>query len=123
MAVTSYTLAITQGSTLSLTGSITQGGAVFDLTGYTIAGKIRRKFSDAAALQALTCTITDAAGGLFTVSLTAAETAALAVASTYPSPDATRLLTLGTFDVEITTGATVTRILEGGVTLSQEDTK
>ncbi len=123
MASQSYTLAITQGSTLSLSCSLVQSGAAFNLTGYTIAGKIRRKFSDSAALQALTVTITDAPGGLFTISLTATETAALALASSYPSPDASRVVSLGFFDIEITSGATVTRILEGGATLSQEATK
>ncbi len=123
MTVQSTTLAITQGSTLSLSCSLTQGGVAYNLTGYTIAGKIRRTFSASATLQALTIAITDAAGGLFTISLTATETAALIVNPADPTPDSSRLKTIGWFDVEITSGATITRILEGNVTLSQEATK
>ncbi len=71
MTVQPYTLAVTQGSTLTLSCSLAQAGVAFNLTGYTMTGKIRRKFSDSAALVSLTCTITDIAGGLFTLSLTA----------------------------------------------------
>ncbi len=123
MTVQSYTLPITQGSTLSLSCSLAQGGAAFNLTGYTMTGKIRRKFSDSAALVSLTCTVTNAAGGLFTLSLTATQTAALTVSSTDPTPDSSREKTLGFFDVEITDGTVITRILEGAATLSQEVTK
>lgn len=120
MSVQNYTLAIIQGSTLSLSCSVVQGGVPFNLTGYTIAGKIRRLFSDAAVYQSLTVAITNAAGGLFSISLTGTETAALTTASANPN---TRDQTIGVYDIEITTGATVTRILQGITTLSQEATK
>lgn len=122
MTVQNYTLNIVQGSTLSLSCAITQGGVAYDLTGYTIAGKIRTKFSSASSLQDLTLTVTNAAGGLFTLSLTAAQTAALAVPSTSTTPD-TRENPIGVYDVEITSGATVIRIMQGSVMLSQEATK
>lgn len=120
MSVQNYTLAIVQGQTLSLPVALTQGGSVYDLTGYTIAGKIRRKFSDAAVLKDLTITITDAANGLFTISLTATETAALTTVST--TPDA-RNQSIGFYDIEITLSGVITRIMQGPVTLSLEATK
>jgi hypothetical protein len=122
VTVQNYTLALVQGSTYSASGSVSQGGVAYNLTGYTIAGKIRRKFSDSAALQALTVTITDFPGGLFTVSLTAAETAALTLAATASNVDE-RLQSIGVYDIEITSGVTVIRIAQGTVTLSQEATK
>jgi hypothetical protein len=122
VTVQNYTLALIQGSTYSASGSVSQGGVAYNLTGYTIAGKIRRKFSDSAALQVLTVAITDAAGGLFSVSLTAAETAALTLASTASNVDE-RLQSIGVYDIEITSGATVIRIAQGAVTLSLEATK
>lgn len=122
MTVQAYTLPIIQGSTLSITCAVTQGGVAFDLTGYTMAGKIRRTFSASAALQAITCTITNAAGGLYTLSLTATETAALTINTTETDTNK-RDNTIGVYDVEITSGATITRIMQGTVTLSQEATK
>lgn len=122
MTVQAYTLPIIQGSTLSLSCALTQGGVAFNLTGYTMAAKIRRTFSAAASLQDITCTITNAAGGLYTLSLTAAETAALVINPTETNVNM-RDNTIGVYDVEITTGATVTRIMQGTVTLSQEATK
>lgn len=122
MTVQNYTLAINQGAALSISVSATQGGIPFDLTAYTIAGKIRRKFSDSAALQVLTVTVTDAANGAFTISLTTAETAALTLASTDPNPDA-RDHSIGVYDIEITTGGVTTRIMQGTVSLSLEATK
>ncbi len=122
MSVTDQTLAIVQGSTLTLSGTVLASGVAMDLTGYAIAGKIRRKFSDAASLVDLTCALVSAAAGTFSVSLTAAQTAALTPITGSPLIDS-RLVPIGTWDVEISIAGVVTRILQGTVTLSQEDTK
>lgn len=122
MAVQSYTLALVQGQTLSMSATLKQGGVAFDLTSYTIAGKIRRKFSDSASLVDLTVTITDAAAGEISISLTAAQTAALTPNPSSPSPD-TRDQTIGVYDIEITLAGVITRIMQGTVTLSLEATK
>lgn len=117
--------AIAQGGTWTVALVVYRStGVVWDLsTGpTTVAAKIRRKFSDSAAVQAITCTITDAPNGAISMSLTAVETAALTISTTAQNPD-TRRVSLGVYDVELTEAAVVTRILEGTVELSQEATK
>lgn len=126
MTTQNYTLALVQGQTLSLSCAATQGGVAYPFTGYSIRGKIRRRFTDAASLVDLTVTITDILGGLFTVELTAAQTAALTLdTATLPAGALNaRDNTIGVFDVEIYDGSgVVIRILQGAVTLSQEATK
>jgi len=112
-----YALVINQGETFSRVIAILVDSVVLDLTGYTVAAKIRATF-DAASGTAITAAVTTAAAGEVTISLTAAQTAALSVTS-----PGTREASLGFWDLEITTGAVVTRVLQGTVTLSQEATK
>jgi len=95
-------------------------GLPFDLTGRTLAGKIRRKFSDALALADFAITIIGAhTAGRFDVDLTPTQTAALSPVS---ASDIREEL-MGVFDIEMTLGAAVERIVEGPVILSQEATK
>lgn len=61
------------GDTLSLAGTYTDSdGAAISLTGYTIASSVRQ--SDGTLVENLTCTITVAASGTFSVSATATQT-------------------------------------------------
>lgn len=52
-------------------------GIAADITGYTFAAQVRRKPSSADAVASFTYSITDATNGLVTLSLTAAQTAAI----------------------------------------------
>lgn len=117
-----YTLDIYQGATFELNLEIKDGtGAAMDLTGASLAGKMRKLASDAAATASFTCTITNAASGLATISLTAAQTAAI-VAN--PSVKATREITNFCYDIELTDSLSkVTRILQGVVNFWPEVTK
>lgn len=118
-----YTLTIVQGQTLSLNVQIKSSGVAVNVSTYTFAGKIRSAFTSTSALDDLTIGfVTDGTDGWINISLTAAETAALATPSSSPNPNE-RLQSLGVYDVEMTNGSTVTRILEGNVKLSLEATK
>lgn len=50
---------------------------VEDITGWTVVGTVKRHSSDAVALLTISGSITDASGGVFIVSFTAANTTTL----------------------------------------------
>ena len=57
----------------------TSAGVPISLVGCTVTASIKRKISDQVPLVSFTCTITGAAAGQFSISLTAAQTAKLPV--------------------------------------------
>lgn len=117
MAAGKYDFDIEQGATFSRSVILRDSsGAYINLTGYTIAGKIRRKPSDTVALASFTCTITGAATGAFTFSLTATQTATLPVNN---SEEPLKCL----YDIESTTGSTVTRLLSGVCNITAQVTR
>lgn len=121
MAAGRYDLVIEQGATFSR--QVTwqnQDGSAVNLTGYSIAGKLRRKTSDNQAIASFTCTITNASSGIFTFSLTATETAALPTAH---SQTADKEFLDCVYDIEATQGSNKYRILEGLARISPEVTK
>lgn len=77
-------------------------GAPVDLTGYTLEGSIRRYHTDAAAAAQFAIAVQNAAQGLFELSLTDAETAALA-------------FTVGVYDVRATKAGVTQRLMQGPV--------
>ena len=75
---------------------------VLVLTGYSVAGQMRKSYDSATAIN-FTCAIQNAQLGQVAISLTATQTNAIA-AGRY------------VYDVEITSGAgTVTRIIQGQI--------
>ena len=116
MAYTKSNLLIDQGSTFSTTiTGYDVGGNLLNLTGYSAAGKIKYNYSTGTSLVDFTATVQSGvagaayASGLVDISLTATETAALIVGDLR-------------YDVEVTSGANVTRIQEGLVRVSPEIT-
>ena len=104
-------LTIAQGATLTsaVTVKDAQGNA-FNLTGYTAVAKLSKGFASTRTRTNMTTSIaTDATTGVVTLSLTATETAAL---------DAERYV----YDLEITSGAAVTRVIEGIITVRPQVT-
>lgn len=104
-------LTIDQGATFSsdVTVKDAQGNA-FNLTGYTAAAKLAKGFASTRTRTNMTTSIaTDATTGVVTLSLTATETSAL---------DAERYV----YDLEITSGAAVTRVIEGIITVRPQVT-
>ena len=94
-------LTVDQGSTFSVTVDITDAdGNVLNLTGYTVAGQIRKNY-DSSTFTAFTGSVSNATLGKITIALTFTQTNTL-VAGRY------------VYDIEITSGsAAITRVLEG----------
>lgn len=111
-------ITIDQGATYSDTIVLKNiDDTAFDLTGYSVRGKLRRSVSSSTATD-FTCTVTSAANGTFTVSLTSVQTAAL-TAQNYMS-------TIYHYDIEIYTAASppvVYRVLRGRAILEPEVTR
>ena len=104
-------LTIDQGATFTsdVTVKDAQGNA-FNLTGFTAVAKLAKGFASTKTRTNMTTSIaTDATTGVVTLSLTATETAAL---------DAERYV----YDLEITSGAAVTRVIEGIITVRPQVT-
>ena len=104
-------LTIDQGATFSsdVTVKDAQSNA-FNLTGYTAVAKLAKGFASTKTRTNMTTSIaTDATTGVVTLSLTATETSAL---------DAERYV----YDLEITSGAAVTRVIEGIITVRPQVT-
>lgn len=96
-------LTIDQGATFSSDVTVKDAnGNAFDLTGYTAEAKMAKGYSSTRTRTTMTTTINaDPTTGIVTLSLTATETAALDAPARY------------VYDLEITSGATVTRVIEG----------
>jgi hypothetical protein len=123
MSAGRYDTVIEQGATFSRTITWKDSDGVgINLTGYTVAGKIKVKVSDKVSLLSLTVTLANQVtyAGQFTISLTATQTASLPVK--YTASGEKESLNLY-YDIEATLGATVTRILEGVFYNSPEVTR
>tara|TARA_Y100000310_G_C20629232_1_gene787651 strand:- start:519 stop:860 length:342 start_codon:yes stop_codon:yes gene_type:complete len=107
-------LIVDQGATFTSTITVyNTDDTLFNLTGYTGASQIRKSYSSSSASATFTVAFaTDRTLGQLTVSLTAAQTALL---------DEGRYV----YDVEVTktSDSTVTRVIQGIVTVSPNATK
>jgi len=103
-------LRIDQGATFSTDVTVTgTDGSAFNLTGYTAAAKMAKGYASTRTRTALTSTIaTDKTTGVITLSLTANQTNTLDAPARY------------VYDVEITqtSDSTITRVIEGIITVS-----
>ena len=105
-------LTIDQGTTIRSDVTVKDAnGQPFDLTGYSAAAKMAKGYASTRTRSNLNTSIaTDAATGVVTLSLTAAETTAL---------DAERYV----YDLEITSSVgAVTRVIEGLITVRPQVT-
>lgn len=103
---------IDQGSTFSSVVTVEgSDGLLFNLTGYTARGQIRKSYSSTTS-TAFTCSITQPTLGRIELSLSANQTAAL---------KAGRYL----YDVEVvnTSSGAVTRVVEGQVEINPRVTR
>ena len=104
-------LTIDQGATFSSDVTVKDAqDSAFNLTGYTASAKLAKGFASTRTRTNMTTSIaTDATTGVVTLSLTATETSAL---------DAERYV----YDLEITSGTAVTRVIEGIITVRPQVT-
>lgn len=114
-----YNIKINQGSTFTLRLRLAAPGV--DLTGATGRGKLRAKFTDAAAAASFTVTPgSDAIGTYFDATLSAADTAAIPLTVAGPDRRPTRFA----YDIEIVLAdLSVIRVVEGIAEVSPEATK
>ena len=107
-------LQIDKGATFSSDVTVTDtDGTAFDLTGYTAASKMALGYASTRTRVTLTTQInSDPTTGIITISLTADQTKALDAPARY------------VYDVEITktSDSTVTRVIEGLITVSPDVT-
>jgi hypothetical protein len=109
-----YDIRINQGSTFVLGLTLKKAnGLLFDLTGYTGRGQIRKEHSSTSALISFSVAFdSDRKSGKMSIGLSATQTAALTASS-------------GVYDLELVdpTGTVVSRIIEGKVRISHEVTR
>lgn len=116
MSAGSYDLYIEQGATLSLPIVWKDSeGAVINITGYTARMQVRQSVNSSTILLSATTEngklVIDGANGKVTISLPAADTAAITWLA-------------GVYDLElVSSGGVVTRLLQGSVVVSREVTR
>ena len=116
MASNRFNLSIEQGATLSLVATWKDSnGTPVNLTGYTARMQVRDNYDAANTKLSLTTENSGIAlgGTAGTITITAAATATAALAAPYT----------GVYDLELVTGGTVTRLLQGVATVSPEVTR
>ena len=104
---------IDQGSTYSKSITVYEndGTTIQNLTGYTASSQLRKNYTSTAYTTILATIQTPATNGVIVISLTAVQTAALK-SGRY------------VYDLQITAAdATVTRVIEGVITIRPEVTK
>lgn len=102
-------LIIRRGAAFVRTITYKANGATTNITGYTFAAQVRTVTGTLAAT--LTCTITNAATGVFQIALTGAETAALTAGTNY------------LWDLEVTISGATSELLRGNVSVVNEVTQ
>tara|TARA_B100001059_G_scaffold210762_1_gene224638 strand:+ start:294 stop:626 length:333 start_codon:yes stop_codon:yes gene_type:complete len=104
-------LYVDQGTTFSTSVLVTNDDdSALDLTGYTAAAQLRKSFSSSTSVDFTVTIPTPVTAGQINLQLSATETASL---------EEGRYV----YDVEITSGVIVTRVIEGLVTVSPQVTK
>ena len=111
MAAGTYNFVLDQGATFSRQLTVKDNGSVMNLTGYSVASTMRSTHDSSTVSGTFTCTISNATGGVITIAMTNSTTAAIEEG-------------MYVYDLEITSGAgTVTRLMEGTVTVNPEVTR
>ena len=104
-------LTVDQGTDFTMSVDVTDtDGDALNLTGFTVAGQVRRSYFSTTAVN-FTCGVSNATSGIITVSLSGTQSDAMK-AGRY------------VYDVEITNaGGTKTRVLEGQLEIMPAVTK
>ena len=111
MAAGTYNFIIDQGATFTRQLTVKEDGSAMNLTGYSVASKFRSTHDSGTVVGTFTCSITTATSGIITMAMTASTTAAIEEG-------------IYVYDLEITSGSgTVTRLLQGEVTVNPEVTR
>jgi|TARA_Y100001938_G_C8095962_1_gene438143 hypothetical protein len=104
MAAGKYNITIDQGSDFSIQLTVKESGSAKNLTGYNARAQLRPTQTSSTLSATFTTTITNASGGVMTMSLPYGTTANLDGGKYY-------------YDLEIYTGSAVQRLIQGQATV------
>ena len=111
MAAGTYNFILEQGATFNRILTLKENNSAMNLTNYTVASKMRSTHDSSTVVGTFTCTISDATAGEITMQMTNSTTAAIEEG-------------IYVYDLEITNSAgTVTRLMEGNITVNPEVTR
>tara|TARA_R110002020_G_scaffold344697_2_gene558846 strand:+ start:2705 stop:3040 length:336 start_codon:yes stop_codon:yes gene_type:complete len=111
MAAGTYNFILEQGATFTRTLTVQENSSAMNLTGYSVASKMRSTHDSGTVVGTFTCTISNATGGVITMNMTSSTTSGIEEG-------------MYVYDIEITSSAgTVTRLMEGTVTVNPEVTR
>jgi len=111
MAAGTYNFILEQGATFNRILTVKENNSAMNLTGYSVASKMRSTHDSSTVVGTFTCTISNASSGEVTMSMTSSTSAAIEEG-------------IYVYDLEITSGTgTVTRLLQGEVTVNPEVTR
>ena len=111
MAAGTFNFTIEQGTTFNRVLTLQENGSAMNLSGYSVASQIRSTHDSSSVAGTISCTISNASSGQITLTMTNSTTSGIEEG-------------IYVYDIEITSGAgSVTRILEGKVTVSPEVTR
>ena len=111
MAAGTYNFILEQGATFTRTLTVKENNSAMNLSGYSVASKMRSTHDSSTVVGTFTCTISNATGGIITMSMTNSVTGAIEEG-------------IYVYDLEMTSGSgVVTRLMEGTVTVNPEVTR
>ena len=111
MAAGTYNFVLDQGATFTRQLTVKDDGSAMNLTGYSVASKMRSTHDSSTVVGTFTCTISNATGGVITMSMNNSTTAAIEEG-------------IYVYDLEMTSGSgRVTRLMEGRITVNPEVTR
>jgi hypothetical protein len=112
MSAARYNLVIDQGSDFAISFTVKEDGSVKNLTGYSARAQMRTSRNATSIAATFTCTIATPTNGTVVMSLANGASSSL-TAGTY------------VYDLEVftTNNASVTRLIQGSVDLTQEVTR
>ena len=111
MAAGTYNFIVEQGATFNRILTVKENNSAMNLTGYSVASKMRSTHDSSTVVGPVTCTISNASGGEITMSMTSSTSSAIEEG-------------IYVYDLEITSGTSiVTRLLQGEVTVNPEVTR
>ena len=111
MSAGTYNFILEQGATFNRILTLKENNAVMNLTGYSVASKMRSTHDSSSVVGTFTCTVSNATGGVITMSMTSTTTGGIEEG-------------IYVYDLEMTSGGgTVTRLMEGTVTVNPEVTR
>ena len=105
-----YNIKIDQGSDFSLQLTVQEDGSAKNLTGFSARAQLRPTIDSSTLTATFTCTVTNATGGILTMTLPYTTTDDISVGQYF-------------YDLELYTGTTSQRLIQGTATVSGEVTR